>query len=124
MSNSMSQTNQTETGKFLSNFTQKNKPSTSSTTRPPKGNSKYAQKRRSKKAQKPVGTKGNPASTYTSVCCGVTATKKPCTAVSKKDALTQTLGKFRCNACKKRCKVTVSKFKAPEEVQVVSQGII
>ena len=35
-------------------------------------------------------------------------------AVSKKDALTQTLGKFRCSACKKRCKVTVSKYKAPE----------
>ena len=34
--------------------------------------------------------------------------------MNKKDALTQTLGKFRCGACKKRCKVTVSKYKAPD----------
>ena len=51
---------------------------------------------------------------YTSACCGVPAVKKPCVAVNKKDALVQTLGKFRCSACKKRTKVTVSKYKAPD----------
>lgn len=39
-------------------------------------------------------------------------------AVNKKDALTQTLGKFRCSGCKKRAKVTVSKFKAPETPKI------
>jgi hypothetical protein len=61
-------------------------------------------------AVKPKG----PVNTYTSVCCSVPATKTPCVAVSKKDALVQGLGKFRCSACKKRCKVTVSKFKPAE----------
>lgn len=35
-------------------------------------------------------------------------------AGNKKDALTQTLGKFRCTACRKPAKVTVSKYKAAE----------
>jgi hypothetical protein len=34
-------------------------------------------------------------------------------AVNKKDALVQGLGKFRCSACKKVAKVTVSKYVAP-----------
>jgi hypothetical protein len=83
------------------------------------GNSKYAQKSRGKsKAPVAVKPKG-PVNTYTSVCCSVPATKTPCIAVTKKDALVQGLGKFRCSACKKRCKVTVSKFKAPEVVNVL-----
>jgi hypothetical protein len=45
-------------------------------------------------------------------------------AVNKKDALTQTLGKFRCGACGKRCKVTVSKAKNIEVITVpTSNGV-
>ena len=82
--------------------------------------SRYAQKakgnaKKSLVAAKPRG----PVFNYTSVCCSAPAKKKPCVAVNKKEALTQTLGKFRCGACGKRCKVTVSKYKAPEPVKAV-----
>jgi hypothetical protein len=81
-----------------------------------RGSSKYAQKSRGNKFVNLVRKPQGPVNTYTSVCCSVPATKTPCIAVSKKDALVQGLGKFRCSACKKRCKVTVSKFKAPESL--------
>ena len=101
--------------------TQVNKPRTSSTSRPQKpsgtpkrnnGKSRYAQKSRGNAKKSPVAAKPRgPVYTYTSDCHKAPATKKPCTAVNKKDALTQTLGKFRCGECGKRCNVTVSKFK-------------
>jgi hypothetical protein len=77
-----------------------------------KGKSKYALKSKGNSKKSPVAAKPRgPVYTYTSDCHKAPATKKPCTAVNKKDALTQTLGKFRCGECGKRCKVTVSKFK-------------
>ncbi len=118
MSNSMIQKTQAGTGNLKSSSTPTNGRNTASTSRHPKGKSQYAQKSRSKKNRKPVAVKRGPVNAYTSACCGVPATKKPCVAVSKKDALTQTLGKFRCGGCGKRAKVTVSKFKAPETVTV------
>ncbi len=33
----------------------------------------------------------------------------------------QSLGKFRCTGCKKRAKVTVSKYKAPEPVKTAGE---
>lgn len=106
---------QPKTGNFRSNFTQKNRPNANSTSRP-KGKSKYAKKARGNARKAPVAAKPRgPVNDYTSVCCSVPAIKKACVAVSKKDALTQTLGKFRCSACKKRCKVTVSKAKPAGE---------
>ena len=126
MSNSTIQKTPTETGKSQSSFTQQRNPNTRSsfqgqkrngTSKVGRGKSRYANKARSNFKKAPVAAKPKgPVNTYTSVCCGVPATKKACVAVSKKDALTQTLGKFRCSACKKRCKVTVSKYKAPETV--------
>lgn len=118
MQNSTSQKTPTGTGNSQSNFTQKNRPNMHSTSRP-KGKSKYAKKARinAKRASVAVKPKG-PVNIYTSVCCGVPAVKKACVAVSKKDALTQTLGKFRCSGCKKRCKVAVSKAKTVEVVTV------
>ena len=102
----------TVTGNSQLSSTRPNKPNTRSTS--PKGRSKYAQKARSSAKKKPAVKSSGPVFLYTSVCCSAPAKKKPCVAVNKKDALTQTLGKFRCNACGKRAKVTVSKYKAPE----------
>ena len=100
------------------NFSTKPSSVSAHTRQRPKGKSKYAKKSRvnANKKAAPAKPKG-PVYAYTSACCGVPAVKKPCVAVNKKDALTQTLGKFRCGACKKRCKVTVSKYKAPEPVK-------
>lgn len=122
MSNSTIQKTPTGTGKSRSNFTRTNKPNTGSTSRP-KGKSKYAQK--SRKPKPPVVAKRkDPVYSYTSACCGLPAVKKPCVAVGKKDALVQSLGKFRCTGCKKRAKVTVSKFKAPETFKVTSDPAV
>lgn len=132
MSNSTIQKTPTGTGNSQSSSTQTRKPNTRSTFQGQKrngtnkvghGKSRYANKARSNFKKAPVAAKPKgPVNTYTSVCCGVPAIKKACVAVSKKDALTQTLGKFRCSACKKRCKVTVSKYKAPETL-IPSNGI-
>ena len=109
-----------ESGSSRSNFTPKNKPNTRSTS--PKGRSKYATKSRGK-SKTPAKAK-TPSNVYTSVCCSAPAKKKPCVAVNKKDALTQTLGKFRCTACGKRAKVTVSKAKNIEVITVpTSNGV-
>lgn len=124
MSSTTIQKVQTGTGNSQSNSNRPNRPNTSSTSRRPKGKSKFAQKSRANANKKTVAAKPRgPVNTYTSVCCGVPATKKPCVAVNKKDALTQTLGKFRCSACKKRAKVTVSKFKAPETAAPVTTEV-
>lgn len=124
MQNSTTVSTPTKTGSFRSNSGKTSRPNTGSTSRP-KGRSKYAKKARSNFKKAPVAAKPKgPVNTYTSVCCGVPATKKACVAVSKKDALTQTLGKFRCSACKKRCKVTVSKYKAPEEYTAASIKVL
>jgi len=113
MSNSTNPSTPTAIGNSQSNSTQKRKQNTRSSF--PKGRSKYAKKARSNFKKAPIAAKPKgPVNTYTSVCCSVPAVKKPCVAVNKKDALTQTLGKFRCSSCKKRCKVTVSKFKPAE----------
>ena len=90
-----------------------------------KGRSRYAQKSRGNAKKSPVAAKPRgPVFSYTSSCCGAPAKKKPCVAVNKKDALTQTLGKFRCTACGKRTKVTVSKAKNIEVVTVpTSNGV-
>ena len=116
MQNSTTVLTPKEIGSFRSSSTQKNRPNTNSTSRP-KGKSKYAKKFRSNVKKAPVVAKPKgPVYTYTSECHGAPAIKKACVAVSKKDALTQTLGKFRCSACKKRCKVTVSKAKPAEDL--------
>jgi len=52
---------------------------------------------------------GEPKFLYTSVCCGMQATKTPCVRVDMKAAETQGLGKFRCPTCRKVTKVTRSK---------------
>src|ERR1700676_1417598 len=79
------------------------------------GNSKYAQKSRGK-SKAPVSKPRGPVNTYTSVCCSLPATK-PAAASSVAGSKEKTgLGHFRCTGCKKGCKVTVSKFKAPEVV--------
>ena len=59
----------------------------------------------------------NPVFAYTSVCCSVPATKPPVIAVGyrSEEAKTQTLGKFRCTKCGKRCKCNRSKFKSEEK---------
>lgn len=80
------------------------------------GKSKFAQKSRVNSNKKVVAKPRGPVYAYTSVCCSLPAVKKPCVAVGKKDALTQTLGKFRCSGCKKKAKVTVSKYVAPESL--------
>lgn len=132
MSNSTIQKTPTGTGNSQSSSTQTRKTNTRSTFQGQKrngtnkvgrGKSRYANKARSNFKKAPVAAKPKgPVNAYTSVCCGVPAIKKACVAVSKKDALTQTLGKFRCSACKKRCKVTVSKYKTPETL-IPSNGI-
>jgi hypothetical protein len=74
------------------------------------GKSRFAQKSRSKKQQKPVALKRGPVNSYTSVCCSVPA-KKPHAGelpAGKKERLG--LGSWRCTACGKSCKVTVSKY--------------
>ena len=109
---------QPKTGNFRSNFTQKNRPNTNSTSRP-KGKSKYAKKARGNAKKAPVAAKPRgPVYTYTSECHGAPATKKACSATNKKDALLQGLGKFRCTECKKRCKVKVSKLVEKEAANV------
>lgn len=80
-----------------------------STSRP-KGKSKYASKSRSKPS-KPVAKPKGPTFCYTSVCCSAPATKPACTRVGKKEALVQGKGSWRCTACRKSAKVTVSKAK-------------
>jgi len=109
MQNSTNQKTQQGTGNFRSNSTQRNGKNTSSTSKP-HGKSRFAQKSRSKKQQKPVAIKRGPINSYTSVCCSVPA-KKPHAGelpAGKKERLG--LGHFRCTACGKGCKVTVSKY--------------
>ena len=77
------------------------------------GKSKFAQKSRGK-SKAPVAVKRGPVNAYTSVCCGLPATKPGCVKVDKKKALEQGLGSWRCSGCHKAAKVTVGKPKAPE----------
>src|SRR5580658_5828097 len=114
---------QNATGSFQSNSSQKNGKNMHSTSRYPKGKSKYAKKSRSK-SKKPVAAKPiGPVKKYTSVCHSAPATKKPCIAVNKKDALVQGLGKFHCTECGKKCKVTVSKGEPDEGLNRSTSGI-
>src|ERR1035437_4375479 len=113
MPNSTNQKTQQGTGNFRSSSTQRNKPSTNSTSRP-KGKSQFAQKSRSKRTTKPVSKPRGPVNAYTSVCCSLPATKPACIKTDKKKALEQSLGTWRCTGCRKTCKVTVSKAKGPE----------
>lgn len=80
-----------------------------------RGNSKYSQKSRGK-SKAPVAKPRGPVNTYTSVCCSLPATK-PAAASAVAGSKEKTgLGHFRCSGCKKGCKVTVSKYKAPESL--------
>jgi hypothetical protein len=47
----------------------------------------------------------NPMFHYFSVCCNVQAEKRACVRVPVKERETNSLGKFRCGQCHKRCKV-------------------
>src|SRR5208282_4175653 len=120
MPNTTIQKTQAETGSSRSNFTRTKKPSTTSTSRPPKGKSKYAQKARVKANKPKAIAKQGPVNSYLSVCCGVPATKKACVRVDKKEALVQGLGSWRCTGCTKPCKVTVSKAKPADTITVQS----
>lgn len=117
MLNSTNQKTPSGTGNFRSSSTQKNGKNIGSSSRP-KGKSRFAQKSRGN-PKKPVAVKREPVYSYTSVCCSAPTTKKACVKVGGKDALVQGLGSWRCSACHKAAKVTVSKFKAAEVPPVV-----
>jgi hypothetical protein len=100
-------------------------PKRTGTSKRNNGKSKFAQKSRVNANRKPIAVKPRgPVFSYVSVCCNVPATKKPCVAVSKKDALTQTLGKFRCTGCQKPAKVSRSKYVAPEAAIVTEVPVV
>jgi hypothetical protein len=117
MPNSMNQKTQQGTGNSRSNFTQRNKPNTNSTSRP-KGKSKFAQKSRSKKFVKPVSKPKEPVSSYTSVCCSLPAKKPRAGELPAGSKVRLGLGHFRCTGCGKVAKVTVSKFKTSTEAPI------
>jgi hypothetical protein len=51
-----------------------------------------------------------PAFIYASACCNELGEKTPCVKPKdKKEALTNSLGSWRCSRCKKPCKVTRSR---------------
>lgn len=112
MQNTTTQRTQPKTGSFQSSSDQRNGKSTNSTSRS-KGKSRFAQKSRGN-PKKPVAVKRGPVNVYTSVCCGLPATKPACVKVDKKKALEQGMGSWRCSGCHKACKVTVSKFHIAE----------
>lgn len=110
-------------GKFTKSSSTSGKTGRHSSGTGKQSRSRYAQKAKGNAKKSPVAAKRGPVFEYTSVCCSAPATKKPCVAVNKKDALTQTLGKFRCTACRKPAKVTVSKYKAPEIVAELKSSL-
>lgn len=120
---STSQQSQTKTQNSATSSNAQRKPNTRPSSHQQhkigKGKSKYAKKARGNAKKAPVAKPKGPVNSYTSKCCNAPAVKKACVAVSKKDALEQSLGKWRCSACKKRCTVTVSKA-APERVTSTS----
>ena len=123
MSNTTIQKTQQGAGNFRSNSTQRNGKSTGSTSRP-NGKSKFAQKFRVKANRpKPVAVKRGPVNTYTSVCCGLPASKPGCVKVDKKKALEQGLGSWHCSGCRKACRVSVSKFKAAEILKALDSVV-
>jgi len=89
------------------------------------GKSKYGKKQGQRKGQKPVAVK-SPTRAYTSVCCSAPAQKPRCGKVeSMQDAETKRLkevskglGKWRCSACNKPCKVTSSPATVTVEVPI------
>ena len=92
------------------------KPSLSSAQKPNEGtrNEKRARwAKKSKPVARPVAVKRGPVREYVSVCCSAPATKPPCgTKTPTKDPdsgkmkdKASGLGHFRCNQCKKACKV-------------------
>lgn len=116
MPNTTIQQTQAKTGSSRLSSTRTNKPSTTSTSRRPKGKSKYAHKARVNANKPKAVVKQGPVKSYTSVCHGAPATKPACVRVGKKDALVQGLGSWRCTVCKKPCKVTVSKATVAESL--------
>jgi hypothetical protein len=60
-----------------------------------------------------------PVNTYTSVCCSLPATKPAAASVIAGSKERTGLGHFRCTGCRKGCKVTMSKYKAPEATPAV-----
>src|ERR1035437_418470 len=113
MSNLTNQKTPSVTGKLKPSFTPRNGKNLTTTSRP-HGKSKFAQKSRSKPHTKPVSKPRGPVNTYTSVCCGLPASKPGCVKVDKKKALEQGMGTWHCSGCRKACKVTVSKFHVAE----------
>lgn len=60
--------------------------------------------------------RGVPVFLYTSDCCNDLAEKTPCVKPKdKKEALTNSLGSWRCGTCKKPCSCTRSKNKLTGE---------
>lgn len=110
----------TETTKQNAHSNPRNFQNSKPTSTPPKGKSRFAQKSRSKKNQKPVAVKRGPVNAYTSTCCQLPATKPGCVRVDKKKALKQGLGSWRCSGCHKATKVTVSKAKLVGELLPVA----
>jgi hypothetical protein len=96
------------------------RPSSRSTTGKKKnGNSRFSKKNRSKK---PAATP-TPTNTYLSSCCSLPASKPRAfsAVVGSKDK--SGLGHWRCTGCKKTCKVSISKYQAPESSEVKLGGI-
>src|SRR5271157_1298150 len=115
MQNTTISKTQPKTGNFQSSSTQRNGKNTNSTSRS-KGKSRFAQKSRGN-PKKPVVAKRGPVKEYQSVCCSLPAIKPACVRVDKKKALEQGLGSWRCSGCHKAAKVTVSKARAPENLE-------
>ena len=86
--------------------------------------SKYNSKasKRSNKPVRKVVAPGKPVFNCTSVCCGVAALKKPLLVDYDKEFKDREghLGSWRCSNCKKKAKVTRTKVKAEEPVEVAA----
>jgi|SRR5271157_1774851 len=105
-----------QTTKLNAHSNPRNSQNSKPTSTHPKGKSRFAQKSRGN-PKKPVVAKRGPVNAYLSVCCGLPATKPACVRVDKKKALEQGLGSWRCSGCHKAAKVTVSKARAPENLE-------
>lgn len=75
--------------------------------------------KRKKKAVRRVSAPGVPVFSYTSVCCSMPASKKPCAIdgsveFADRNKLEHSLGTWNCTKCRKKAKVTRSKNKVEE----------
>lgn len=70
------------------------------------------------KQSKVIRNVTNPVYQYTSVCCQADGTKPPCVKPrDKKDSLVNSLGHWRCTACRKPCSVTRHKIAVDKETE-------